>query len=215
MKTGRPPLLDLEEPARVAAAVKAMGLRYAVITSVNRDELPDGGASVWAETVRAIRRESPATRIELLVPDFLGDLKAVDAVLEARPDVFGHNLETVPSLYKAVRPQALYERSLKVLAHAAGRGFLAKSSLMLGLGEPEGELLQVFKDLRQAGVRILALGQYLQPAPENLEVREFVSPERFKALKAQALSLGFQYVFSGPLVRSSYHAEEATEAPLL
>jgi len=215
VKTGRPPLLDLEEPARVAAAVKAMGLRYAVITSVNRDELPDGGASVWAETVRAIRRESPATRIELLVPDFLGDLKAVDAVLEARPDVFGHNLETVPSLYKAVRPQALYERSLKVLAHAAGRGFLAKSSLMLGLGEPEGELLQVFKDLRQAGVRILALGQYLQPAPENLEVREFVSPERFKALKAQALSLGFQYVFSGPLVRSSYHAEEATEAPLL
>jgi lipoic acid synthetase len=215
VKTGRPPLLDLQEPARVAAAVKAMGLRYAVITSVNRDELPDGGAQVWAETVRAVRRESPATRIELLVPDFLGDLKAVDAVLEARPDVFGHNLETVPSLYRAVRPQARYERSLKVLAHAASRGFLAKSSLMLGLGEPEAELLQVFKDLRQAGVRILALGQYLQPAPENLAVRDYVSPERFKALKEQALSLGFEFVFSGPLVRSSYHAEEATQAPLL
>jgi lipoic acid synthetase len=215
VKTGRPPMLDLQEPARVAAAVKAMRLRYAVITSVNRDELPDGGAAVWAETVRAIRRESPATRIELLVPDFLGDLKAVDTVLAAGPDVFGHNLETVPSLYKEVRPQALYGRSLKVLAHAAGRGFMAKCSLMLGLGEAEAELLQVFGDLRQAGVKILALGQYLQPTVENLVVKEYVSPARFKALKEKAQALGFQFVFAGPLVRSSYHAEEATQTPLL
>jgi lipoic acid synthetase len=215
VKTGRPESLDREEPLRVAEAVRAMGLRYAVITSVNRDELPDGGAQVWAETVRAVRRASPATRIELLVPDFLGDLKAVGTVLEAKPDVFGHNLETVPSLYKAVRPQARYERSLKVLAHAASQGFMAKSSLMLGLGEEEAELLKVFADLRQAGVRILALGQYLQPAQENLAVRGYVSPERFKALKQAALGLGFEFVFSGPLVRSSYHAEEATQTPLL
>lgn len=211
---GRPSAPDAGEPDRVAAAVVAMGLRYVVITSVTRDDLPDGGAGLWAATVAAVRRASPATRIELLVPDFLGDLARVDTVLAAKPDIFGHNLETVPGLYAEVRPQAVYDRSLEVLRHAAAAGFSVKSSLMLGLGEDGDELLRVFADLRAAGVGILALGQYLQPTPAHLPVREYVTPRRFAELRDRALGMGFDHVFSGPLVRSSYHAEEATRTPL-
>jgi len=210
VKTGRPTELDLAEPTRVAEAVARMDLVHVVITSVNRDELADGGASVWAATIDAVRVRCPGTRVEVLTPDFKGELDVVDIVLAARPDIFAHNVETVPSLHALVRPQARYDRSLRVLEHSASRGFVTKSSLMLGLGEPLDEVRATLVDLRAAGVDVLTLGQYLQPTREHLPVRRFVHPDEFEALRHDAIALGFRHVESGPLVRSSYHAERTS-----
>jgi len=205
---GRPLAVDAGEPLRVAEAVARLGLRHVVVTSVNRDDLPDGGAAHFAATARALRRLLPACRIEVLVPDFQGNLASVAEVVASPIDVFNHNLETVPRLYRRVRAGARYERSLAVL-HAAREGqggLLTKSGLMLGLGETEEELLRVFSDLRAIGCDILTLGQYLRPSRDHLPVERYVPPEEFADLRAEALALGFRHVEAGPLVRSSYHA---------
>ena len=204
VKTGRPPFLDLDEPRRVAEAVQSMRLRHAVITSVNRDELPDGGASVFASTIRAIRDRTPLCRIEVLVPDFQGDEAAIDAVIEAAPDVMNHNVETVPRLYRSVRPQAKYRRSLDLLRRAKAMGLTTKTGFMAGLGETADEVASLLADLRAADVDILTIGQYLQPSREHLPVQRYVSPEEFLEWKRAGLALGFAHVESGPLVRSSY-----------
>jgi len=211
VQTGRPTELDLGEPARVADAVARMGLRHCVLTSVARDELADGGASVWAATIRAVRYRNPTTAIEVLVPDFKGRLEDVDVVLEARPDIFNHNVETVERLQRPVRVQARYDRSRNVLRHAKGRGFTAKTGLMLGLGERREEIEQTLRDLAGDGIDILTVGQYLQPTPQHLPVSRWVTPEEFAHWKEFGLSLGFGVVESGALVRSSYHADEQSE----
>jgi lipoic acid synthetase len=205
---------DSGEPERVAEAVRLMKLRYAVVTSVTRDDLPDGGASVFAETIRRIRDKMPETRVEVLVPDFRGDPLSLTTVLEARPDVLNHNVETVPRLYPSVRPGAVYERSVDLLksAHRLHPSIPNKSGLMLGLGERPEEVQQVINDLLDAGCRILTLGQYLQPSSEHLSVERFVSPEEFEEWRKKAVAMGFQEVASGPFVRSSYHAHEAYQA---
>ena len=207
VKTGKPEAVDRSEPERVARAVKLMKLKHAVITSVNRDELPDGGASIFAETIRQIRKHAPGCRVEVLIPDFKGDEKALDIVIEAKPDVLNHNVETVPRLYKKVRPQAKYERSLKVLDYCKKKGLITKTGLILGLGETTDEVIDVMKDLRKIDVDILTLGQYLQPTKFHLPVDRFVPPDEFEMLKRKGLEMGFKYVEAGPLVRSSYHAE--------
>jgi lipoic acid synthetase len=205
---GRPLTVDPAEPLRVGSAVASLGLRHVVVTSVNRDDLPDGGASHFAATARAIKAAAPGCRVEVLVPDFQGDVEAVQAVMASPIDVFNHNVETVPRLYGRVRPGAKYPRSLAVLAAAAaGQARVpTKAGLMLGLGEQHDELLNVFKDLRDAECRILTLGQYLRPSADHLAVERYVSPEEFADLRTQALALGFDHVEAGPLVRSSYHA---------
>ncbi len=208
VKTGRPEGLDAAEPRRVAEAVSMLGLKHAVVTSVNRDELYDGGAQIFAETIREIRKANPGTRIEVLIPDFKGEEFALDIVLDALPDILNHNTETVPRLYPVVRPQALYERSLQLLDRAGRRGFTTKTGLMLGIGERSEEVLAVMKDLRNVRCNILTLGQYLQPTKEHLPVDRFVHPDEFASLKEAGLAMGFKHVESGPLVRSSYHAEE-------
>jgi len=201
---------DPDEPARIARAVAALGLRHAVVTSVTRDDLPDGGAWQFAATVTAVRRLSPGCTVEVLVPDFGGDRAAWDTVLAAEPEVLGHNLETVARLYPAVRVGAEYGRSLALLAAAArhrrGRG--VKSGLMVGLGESRGEVLEVLADLRRVGVSLVTIGQYLQPSPDHLPVAQYWPPEEFAWLQQEALALGFAAVAAGPLVRSSYRAEE-------
>lgn len=208
--TGRPGTLDRGEPARVALAIQQMGLRHAVITSVNRDELPDGGAEMFAETIRWTRRLSPGTTIEVLIPDFRGDAAALKTVMDAHPEILNHNTETVPRLYREVRPQAVYERSLEVLrlAKELDPGALTKSGVMVGLGETRDELLPVFADLAAQSVSILTVGQYLQPTPAHLPLQRYWHPDEFAELKERALEMGFSHVESGPLVRSSYHAEE-------
>ena len=211
VKTGRPGTLDRGEPARVALAVQQMGLRHAVITSVNRDELPDGGAAIFAETIRLTRLMSPGTTIEVLIPDFKGNLDALRVVIDVSPEILNHNTETVPRLYSTVRPQARYQQSLDVLAAArrmASERTVTKSGVMVGLGETRDELLQVFADLAAQGVDILTVGQYLQPTPGHLPIDQYYHPDEFAELKQEALRLGFRHVESGPLVRSSYHAEE-------
>ena len=205
---GRPEGLDAEEPARVAEAVKALKLRYAVITSVTRDDLEDGGAGIFSETVRAIRTASPGCKVEVLVPDFQGSEASLLTVLDANPDVLNHNLETVPSLYPTVRPQADYLRSLEVLARSEKRGAVAKTGLMLGLGESNAEVLTVLRDLRSIGCSILTIGQYLQPSRKHLPVERYYHPDEFTLYRNQALALGFRHVMAGPLARSSYHAAE-------
>jgi len=207
VKTGRPEVLDLEEPYRIGEAIRLMGVRHAVITSVNRDELPDGGAQIFAETIRQARKVNPSITIEVLIPDFRGVDWALDIVFNARPEILNHNTETVPRLYRDVRPQAKYERSLEVLARAHGAGLMVKSGLMLGLGEAVEEVLAVMCDLRGVGCHILTLGQYLQPTKEHLPVARFVHPDEFAMFKEKGLEIGFRHVESGPLVRSSYHAE--------
>lgn len=194
---------------RVALAVKRLGLRHAVITSVNRDDEADGGASIFAETIRLIRGASPGATIEVLTPDFAGNWDALAAVIAARPDIFNHNTETVPRLYTRVRPKARYQRSLELLrrSHALNPEIPTKSGIMLGLGETQAEISAVLRDLAEAGVSILTLGQYLQPSSKHLPVHRFYEPAEFAALADQARELGFQYVESGPLVRSSYHAD--------
>lgn len=206
--TGRPTGLDHEEPLRVADAIRIMGVRHAVITSVNRDELPDGGAGIFAETIRRSRAVNPQTRIEVLIPDFRGVEWALRLVIDARPDILGHNTETVPRLYAQVRPQAKYRRTLEVLERSAQARMLTKSGLMLGLGESLDEVRQVMRDLHSAGVELLTLGQYLQPTKEHLPVDRFVHPAEFRLLKEEGLAMGFRHVESGPLVRSSYHAAD-------
>lgn len=208
IKTGMPTELDGDEPRRVADAVKLMNVKYAVITSVNRDELYDGGASIFADTIWKIREASPTCKVEVLIPDFKGDEFALNIVLDAFPDVLNHNIETIPRLYPTVRPQAKYERSLELLHRAKKRGFVTKSGLMLGLGETLEEVIDVMKGLRKIGCHILTLGQYLQPTKEHLPVARFVHPDEFKMLKEKGMELGFKHVESGPLVRSSYHAEK-------
>jgi len=208
VKTGKPTELDADEPARVARAVSLLGLRHAVITSVNRDELYDGGAQIFAETIRQVRASNPGIRIEVLIPDFRGEEFALDIVLDALPDILNHNMETVPRLYPIVRPQAKYERSLTLLNRARRRGFITKTGLMLGIGERIDEVVEVLKDLRREDCVILTLGQYLQPTKEHLPVDRFVHPEEFRKLKEIGLEMGFRHVESGPLVRSSYHAEQ-------
>jgi lipoic acid synthetase len=211
IQTGRPTELDLGEPARVAEAVAQMNLRHCVITSVARDELADGGASVWAATIRAVRRRNPQTAIEVLVPDFKGRLPDVDTVLAAQPDIFNHNVETVERLQKPVRVQARYDRSRRVLRHAKSRGFTAKTGIMLGLGERLEEIEQTLRDLAEDRIDILTLGQYLQPTAQHLPVDRWVAPEEFQHWKEFGLGIGFGVVESGPLVRSSYHADEQSQ----
>jgi lipoic acid synthetase len=208
VKTGRPIGLDTEEPDRVAKAVRLMKLRHVVITSVNRDELPDGGAGVFAETIRRVREDNPNTRIEVLIPDFKAKAESLERIFDARPDILNHNTETVPSMYRTVRPQAKYHWSLGVLAQAKACGFVTKTGIMLGLGESREELLKVMRDLVEIKVDILTLGQYLQPTPNHLQVARFLHPDEFAELKVIGEDLGFRHVESGPLVRSSYHAAD-------
>ena len=207
VKTGKPTELDLDEPRRVAEAVRKLGLRHAVITSVNRDELRDGGASIFAETIGQIRQTVPGCNVEVLIPDFRGEEFALNVVLDAKPDVLNHNTETVPRLYRIVRPQARYERSLELLHRAKKRGFLTKSGLMLGIGERTEEILDVMCDLRSVECDVLTLGQYLRPTKDHLPIDRYVHPDEFRILKEEGMGMGFRHVESGPLVRSSYHAE--------
>jgi len=210
---GAPRPLDPGEPDRVAAAVAALGLAYAVVTSVTRDDLPDGGAAAFAAVLRAIRAVSPATRIEALIPDFGGGTAALETVLAVRPEVLNHNLETTESLYPAIRrPRGNYRRSLGVLAAAKARGALTKSGLMVGLGESEADVLRTFADLREAGCDLLTLGQYLRPSAAHAPVARYYAPEEFEALAAAARGAGFREVVAGPLVRSSYGAGRLFEA---
>lgn len=203
---GRPGGADPDEPNRVADAVAALRLRYAVITSVTRDDLADGGASLFADTIRTVRMKSPGCGVEVLVPDFGGSGSSLGAVLDAAPDVVGHNIETVPSLYSKVRPQADFHRSLRLLAHAHTRGTITKTGLMLGLGERRDELSSVMKELRASGCSILTLGQYLRPGKTHLSVEKYYRPDEFSSIRDEALALGFRHVVAGPLVRSSYRA---------
>lgn len=206
--TGRPLAFDPEEPQRVADAVGLLNLRHAVITSVNRDDVPDGGATIFAETIARIRRVSPTCTVEVLIPDFQGHQKALATVIRENPDILNHNIETVPRLFPTIRPQGKYSRSLKVLQWAQEMGARTKSGLMAGLGETEDEILTVMKGLRTVGCKMLTLGQYLRPTKEHTPVARFYTPEEFEMLKQKALGLGFEHVESAPLVRSSYHAEE-------
>jgi len=210
VKTGRPSgELDWDEPRRVAEAVKLLGLRHAVITSVNRDERKDGGAPIFAETIREIRRQVPGCTVEVLIPDFKGSEDALTIVLDAQPDVLNHNLETVPRLYPIVRPQAKYHQSLEVLERSKKRGFLTKTGLMVGIGERPEEVLEVMKDIRAVNCDILTIGQYLQPTKDHLPIDRYVHPDEFRMYKDVGMQMGFKHVESGPLVRSSYHAERA------
>jgi lipoic acid synthetase len=204
---------DPEEPARVAVAVKEMGLRHVVITSVTRDDLPDGGAGHFARTIRAIRKKSPGAKVEVLIPDFQGSLSALKTVIEAQPHVLNHNIETIPRLYPSVRPGAIYERSLRLLMQVKdiAPSIPTKSGLMLGLGETSDEIHQTLLDLLHVGCSILTLGQYLQPSREHLPVERFIPPEEFDGWRERALQMGFAEVASGPFVRSSYHARELFE----
>ncbi|MCE9590532.1 MAG: lipoyl synthase [Planctomycetes bacterium] len=213
--TGKPPTLDLDEPRRVAESVALMGLRHIVITSVNRDELTDGGAAVWAETIRRCREASPKTSIEVLIPDFCGDWSALQLVLDERPDILNHNMETVRRMYSVVRPQAKYDRSIELLRRAKEAGLTAKTGIMVGIGEEDHDVEQLMRDVLdgsrvdgRGGCDILTIGQYLQPTRDHLPITRWVTPDRFHAFKTLGESLGFRHVESGPLVRSSYHAED-------
>lgn len=208
IQTGRPTELDLGEPARVAESIAKMNLQHAVITSVARDDLKDGGASVWAATIRAIHHRMPECAVEVLTADFRGQQEYLDVVLDACPDIYNHNLETVKRLQRPIRKTARYERSLWVLEHAKSRGFTTKSGIMLGIGEKEDEIKEVLTDMQKVGVDILTIGQYLQPSKQHQPIDRWVTPEEFQRWKEFALEIGFGVCESGPLIRSSYHAEE-------
>lgn len=208
IQTGRPSELDLGEPARVAKSIAKMNLQHAVITSVARDDLKDGGASVWAATIRAIHHCTPECAVEVLTADFRGQQEYLDVVLDACPDIFNHNLETVKRLQRPIRKTARYERSLWVLKHAKSRGFTTKSGIMLGIGEQAEEIEEVLQDMREVGVDILTIGQYLQPSKQHQPIDRWVNPKEFAQWKAYALDIGFGACESGPLIRSSYHADE-------
>ncbi len=209
VKTGRPLALDEAEPAHVGEAVARMGLGHAVVTSVNRDELADGGAAMFAATIREIRRRSPGTTVEVLIPDFRGVVEALDVVLAERPDILNHNVETVPRLYQRVRPQAVYERSLEVLRSTKERApdLVCKSGIMVGLGETRDEVRQTMRDIRAQGTDILTVGQYLRPSPVHLPIERYWTPAEFDEIRGEGMAMGYRHVESGPLVRSSYHAE--------
>jgi lipoic acid synthetase len=211
---GRPEWADWGEPDRVGRTVAEMGLRHVVVTSVNRDDLADGGAEIFARTINAIRREAPGCRVEVLIPDFQGSALALETVLQARPDVLNHNIETVPRLYRSVRPGSRYDRSLELFRRASGHRTepVTKSGMMLGLGEEPDEVRATMADLRAAGVQLLTLGQYLRPSPAHLPVVRYVPPPEFAAFGDEGRALGFRHVEAGPLVRSSYHAQRQVEA---
>lgn len=208
VQTGKPLEVDMFEPAKVAQSVKLMKVKHAVITSVDRDDLPDGGADTWVATVKSIRRKSPGTTMETLIPDFAGKWDNLQKIIDVAPEVVSHNLETVRRLTKQVRIQAKYDRSLEVLMRLKKGGMKTKSGVMLGLGESEAEILETIDDLASVNCDILTLGQYLQPTPNHLPVIDFITPQKFDEYKEYALGKGFRYVESGPLVRSSYHAEK-------
>jgi lipoic acid synthetase len=208
---GRPP--DAGEPGRVAEAVARMGLRHAVVTSVNRDDVADGGASIFAATIREVRARVPSCTVEVLIPDFKGRWDALQAVVDARPDVLNHNVETVPRLYRSARPGASFPRSLELLQRSKEAGLVTKSGIMVGLGEERSEVEETIRAIRSAGTDILTVGQYLRPSPQHLAVQRYCSPEEFDELRAFALALGFAHVESGPLVRSSYRAETHIPRP--
>ncbi len=208
VETGRPLPVDHQEPRRVAEAVLALGLRHAVITSVNRDELADGGAAIFAETIRQTRQLSPGCTIEVLIPDFEGNREALAAVCDEKPEILNHNIETVRRLFPAIRPQGKYSRSIELLEQAKGLGMTTKSGVIVGMGETMDEVREVMRNLRSVGCDIMTIGQYLQPTREHLPVARFYEPEEFAALKEEGMALGFTHVESGPLVRSSYHAEQ-------
>jgi lipoic acid synthetase len=206
--TGKPLEADPFEPARVANSVKLMGVKHAVITSVDRDDLADGGSEIWVKTVELVRAKSPGTTMETLIPDFAGNWQNLQRIIDVAPDIVSHNLETVRRLTKQVRIQAKYDRSLEVLFRLKKGGMRTKSGVMLGLGESKDEVLETMEDLRSVQVDILTLGQYLQPTRKHLPVQEFITPEQFKEYEEIGLNMGFRFVESGPLVRSSYHAEK-------
>ena len=208
VQTGKPDAVDAFEPGRVANSVKIMGVKHAVITSVDRDDLKDGGSEIWAQTVRAIRQQSPQTTLETLIPDFAGKWENLQTIIDVAPEIVSHNLETVRRLTKQVRIQAKYDRSLEVLFRLKKGGMRTKSGVMLGLGETEEEVIETMSDLRSVGVDVLTLGQYLQPTSKHLPISEFITPEQFDKLGKIGQEMGFRYVESGPLVRSSYHAEK-------
>jgi len=211
IQTGRPTELDIGEPARVADSIAKMNLQHAVITSVARDDLKDGGASIWANTIRAVHNRMPECAVEVLTADFRGQQEYLDIVLDACPDIFNHNLETVERLQRPIRKTARYDRSLWVLEHAKSRGFITKSGIMLGIGEAKDEIKSVLKAMRSVGVDILTIGQYLQPSPDHEPVDRWVTPEEFLEWKEYALEIGYGVCESGPLIRSSYHAEEQSK----
>ncbi len=211
VKLGLPTELDLDEPRRVAESVEQLNLKHVVITSVNRDELKDGGASIFSETVRLIRSKMPSTTIEILIPDFKGEEHAFNIIMKNPPDILNHNLETVQRLYHAVRPQAKYERSLKLIEWFKKKGLRTKSGIMVGIGETKEEVFDLMKDLYNAGCDIMTIGQYLQPTKNHLPVHRYVTLEEFKEYKDFGMSLGFKAVESSPLVRSSYHADKHAE----
>jgi len=206
--TGRPDAVDEFEPGKVAKSVKLMGVKHCVITSVDRDDLPDGGSIIWAQTVKAIRHQTPTITMETLIPDFMGKWENLQRIIDVAPEIVSHNLETVRRLTKQVRIQAKYDRSLEVLRRLKKAGMRTKSGVMLGLGETEQEVIETMQDLRAVNVDVLTLGQYLQPTRKHLPVVEFITPEQFAIYKDVGLEMGFRYVESGPLVRSSYHAEK-------
>jgi lipoic acid synthetase len=208
VQTGRPEEVDIYEPGRVAQSVKLMGVKHAVITSVDRDDLKDGGSEIWAQTVRAVRQQSPGTTMETLIPDFAGKWENLQTIIDVAPEIVSHNLETVRRLTKQVRIQAKYDRSLEVLFRLKKGGMRTKSGVMLGLGETPEEVIETMQDLRSVDVDILTIGQYLQPSPKHLPVAEFITPEKFEEYRLLGIEMGFKFVESGPLVRSSYHAEK-------
>ncbi len=214
IRTGRPTRLDAEEPRRVAEAVQSMGLKHAVLTSVNRDELPDGGAHIFARSIELIHQQVPGCSVEVLIPDFKGDADALRTVMDAHPEILNHNVETVPRLYRTVRPQAIYPRSLRVLkmAREINPTAVTKSGIMVGLGETWDEVVQVMQDIRAQEVNILTVGQYLRPTPYHLPVMHYWHPDEFSRLFEEGMAMGFSRVQSAPLVRSSYHADEQVGA---
>lgn len=209
VKTGKPPVFDADEPRRVAASLALMGLKHVVITSVNRDELPDGGAAIWAETIERVHEACPGMSVEVLVGDFLGDEKAIQVVCDARPEIISHNMETVHRMHPAVRPQAKYDRSLSVLRQMKAAGLVTKTGCMVGIGERDDEVLELMDDIRTAcECDVLTIGQYLQPTRNHLPIDRWVHPDSFRMFKEQALVRGFRVCESGPMVRSSYRADE-------
>jgi len=208
VKTGRPETVEWDEPEKVAQSIKIMGIKHAVITSVDRDDLKDGGSIIWAETIEAIRRANPTTTLETLIPDFQGNTSQIDRIIEVHPEVVSHNMETVRRLTREVRIQAKYDRSLGVLKYLKEKGMRTKTGLMLGLGETEDEVIETMRDLQAVGLDVLTIGQYLQPSKNHLPVKEFITPEQFKKYETIGLEMGFMYVESGALVRSSYKAHK-------
>jgi len=208
VKLGKPDAIDYDEPRRVAESVRELGLKFAVITSVNRDDQKHGGADVFAMVIKEINRLVPDCRVEVLIPDFRGDKESLDIVLDAKPDILNHNIETAPRMYHYVRPQANYERTLELLTRAKERGFTTKSGFMVGLGETNEEILDLMKDLKKVNCDIITIGQYLRPTKNHLPVQRYVHPDEFHKFKNIGIEMGFRHVESGPLVRSSYHADE-------